>query len=351
VLRLRLTFEEREEPMLHVRFTVVAAVVALAASLGVAAADATYHGKNGRIAFRRYFDNDHHLSAIFTINPDGTGLRQLTKPSKKWTDDQPDWSPDGSLLAFTRCFADGPCAVYTIQADGTGLKRLSPPCPSGAKPGTCEDNGDVTFLPDGKHLAFGHGWGKVKHWKNWDQIQNSDLVVSDLNGGHRRVLLRSGDYAGDLDFAYFSPDGKRFVYARVNSPLTKPALHHALFVASSDGADDHRITPWALDAGDNPDWSPDGNWILFRTHEDADKNSNIAIIHPDGSGFRQLTHFTGAVNMRSATFSPDGRSVVFASDLAKGGNPHVHTMRLDGTGIQLVASTKLWDSAVDWGSG
>jgi WD40-like Beta Propeller Repeat len=55
-------------------------------------------------------------------------------------------------------------------------------------------------------------------------------------------------------------------------------------------------------------------WILFRTHVDADTNSNIAIIHPDGTGFRQLTHFTGRVNMRSATFSPDGRWVVLASD-------------------------------------
>jgi TolB protein len=94
-------------------------------------------------------------------------------------------------------------------------------------------------------------------------------------------------------------------------------------VATSSGKGDHRISPWALDAGDNPDWSPDGNWIVFRTHVDADKNSNIAVIHPDGNGLRQLTHFSSAVNMRSATFSPDGKWIVFATDRAKGGNPAV----------------------------
>jgi Tol biopolymer transport system component len=330
---------------------VAALVTAIAATLAVAAAasHATYNGKNGRIAFRRYFDDDHHLSAIFTINPDGSGQARITRPPKGFVDDQPDWSPDGKLLAFTRCVLDHLCSVYVVDADGTNLRRISPPCPGNAEPPKCEDDANVTFLPDGKHVAYTRSTGNVRHWRDWDQIQHSDVVVSDLAGRYRRVVLRSGEYRGDLDFAYFSPDGKRFVYERANSPLSKPALHRALFVASSDGSDDHRITPWALDAGDNPDWSPGGNWILFRTHEDADRNTNIAIVHPDGSGFRQLTHFSGQVNMRSATFSPDGQSIVFASDLAKGRNPSVYTMRLDGTHVQLVTHSKLWDSAVDWG--
>jgi TolB protein len=332
---------------------VFAASFAALAGLALAApkSHATYTGQNGRIAFRRYFNDAHNKSALFTINPDGSGEQRITHAPKGFFDDQPDWSPDGSLIAFTRCPVNsGSCAVYIINADGSGLKRLSAPCPPKAIPPQCEDDSNVTFLPDGKHVVFTRASGNIKHGKDWDQIQHSDLVVTDLIGGERQVVLGSKPYQADYNFAYFSPDGKRFVYEHANSHLAKPADTKALFVANSDGTGDHRITPWALDGGDNPDWSPDGNWILFRTHEDADKGSNIAIIHPDGTGLKLLTHFNGKVNMRSATFSPDGQWIVFASDLANGGNPHVFVMHSDGSGLQQVSHSKLWDSAVDWGS-
>ena len=35
---------------------------------------------------------------IFVINADGTGLRQLT--SSKYEDNDPEWSPDGTMIAF-----------------------------------------------------------------------------------------------------------------------------------------------------------------------------------------------------------------------------------------------------------
>ena len=48
---------------------VVAVVGAVVAIFGVAAAPshATYRGKNGLIAFRRYFNNDHNKSAILSL--------------------------------------------------------------------------------------------------------------------------------------------------------------------------------------------------------------------------------------------------------------------------------------------
>lgn len=332
----------------------MAAAAAIAAALvpltiAVAPSQATYPGKNGRIAFRRYFDSGHRLSAIFTINVDGSGERRVTHAPKGLVDDQPDWSPNGSLLVFSRCVPDGPCAVYTVHADGSRLRRLSPPCPRGAMPPKCEDDGNVSFLPDGKHVVFTRASGHIKHGMDWDQIQHSDLVVSDLKGKNRRVVLGSKPYQGDYNFAAYSPDGRRFVYEHANSALATPRNRRALFVATSNGKGDHRITPWALDGGDNPDWSPDGKWIVFRTRIESDTNSNIAIVHPDGTGLQQLTHFKFAVNMRSATFSPDGQWIVFATDRAKGANPAVYIMRTDGSELQQVSHSKLWDSATDWG--
>src|SRR5918998_2732326 len=58
--------------------------------------------RNGQIVFRRYFDPDQTKSALFTMNPDGSHIRQITHPPKSWRDDAPTWSPDGKHIAFYR---------------------------------------------------------------------------------------------------------------------------------------------------------------------------------------------------------------------------------------------------------
>jgi TolB protein len=328
---------------------VLAAVVGVAATV-TAAALATFPGSSGRIAFRRYFNDDHTKSAIFTVKSDGRGELRITHAPAGTFDDQPDWSPDGSLLAFTRCKANGPCSVDIVHSDGSGLRRLTPAsCTSG--PPKCEDDANISFLPDGKHVVFTRSTGKVKHGHDWDQIQHSELVVTDLRGAGARTVLASKPYTADYNFAAFSPDGKRFVYEQANAPWARPGGgHSALFVANTDGSDDHRITPWSLDGGDNPDWSPDGNWIVFRTHVRYDQGCQIDLIHPDGTGLKQLTSFKPNANVRSAAFSPDGSKIVFAGDNGQGGNPDVYVMNLDGSDIHKVTTNPLWDSAADWGT-
>ena len=38
--------------------------------------------RNGQIVFRRYFDPDHTKGAIFTMDPDGSHIRQITHPPR-----------------------------------------------------------------------------------------------------------------------------------------------------------------------------------------------------------------------------------------------------------------------------
>jgi Tol biopolymer transport system component len=325
----------------------IAAIVLVA--VAVPNASATLPGRNGIIVFKRYFEPD-QWGALFTIGSNGRGEKQLTHTSRNVTDDQPDWSPDASLIVFTRCSPDTPCTIYTVKPDGSQLKRVSPkPCLPG--PPQCEDGANASFLRDGRHVVYTRATGGERHFPNWDQIEHSDIVVRDLHGGNPRVLISSTPYRADYNSPQFSPDGSRLVYVRANSPLSKPALKRALFVASGDGSHSRRITPWSLNGGDNPDWAPNGKLIVFRSHEENEggAQSQIYVVRPDGTGLRAITRFQPGTQVLSYSFSPDGKWITFAKT-GTGGLPELFVMRVNGKNIRSVTHSKLWDSAPDWGS-
>ena len=101
--------------------------IAAATALPVAAG-ATAPGTKGQIAFRRFFDAGHQTGAIFLINPDGTGERQVTHPPTGEIDAQygpPAFSPDGSKLIFTRS-RRGHDMLWTVDLATGAERRLTP---------------------------------------------------------------------------------------------------------------------------------------------------------------------------------------------------------------------------------
>jgi Tol biopolymer transport system component len=74
-----------------------------------------------RIAFARLG------GGIFSMNLDGTGVRQLTSNGR---DSFPAWSPDGKQIAFVRPLASG-WRIYVMSASGSGERRLRQAPPAG----------------------------------------------------------------------------------------------------------------------------------------------------------------------------------------------------------------------------
>jgi TolB protein len=243
------------------------------------------------------------------------------------------------LIVFHR--TGNPYSIYTVKPDGSELQRVTQPT---------EDGSGVSFLPDGKRVVYTRASGSEKVFPGDERwIEHSDIVVRDVSGDNLAVLIQSRPWEGDYNYPHFAADGSRLLYVRQNSPLTKPALGRAIFVARADGTGRQRITPWSLDAGDDPDWSPDGKLILFHSHEGGSEQGQLYVIRPDGKGMRELTHFQEGTWIGSASFSPDGKWITFAK-AGRGGAADVFVMRTDGSGIKPVTRTTLWDSAPDWGA-
>jgi TolB protein len=297
--------------------------------------EATSSARNGKIVFRRFLDLQRNRGVIFTISPNGTGERRLTVPGDA-TDDEPVWTPDGSRIAFTRQFG-ADTAIYTMRPDGTGLKRVSPACPL-TKPRRCEGSLAPGYAPSGRELVYA----------SWDGRLKGAIAIIGSDGRNRRVVVPASSSAS-LSDPQFSPTGDRIVFERVHLGNRQPKDARAIFLVNVDGSGLVRVTPWKIHAGD-PHWSPDGKWILFGSNEHLDdKVSQIYLIHPDGTGLRQLTHFKLGTLGSSAAFSPDGRWIV-ATGSGVGGQGDLSVMRIDGTSVRQLTRTKVWDSAPDWGS-
>src|SRR5690606_23142969 len=79
---------------------------------------------------------------IFTANPDGSGLVQLT--DHPGYDAEATISPDGSRIVFTSV-RDGDLEIYVMNADGTDVRRLT------HEPGY---DGGAFFSADGSQIVY-----------------------------------------------------------------------------------------------------------------------------------------------------------------------------------------------------
>lgn len=309
------------------RLFALGAIVLVSVGADVVRAHATVPGENGQIVFRKALG---HPGRLAVVSADGTGYRRLPR-ARGVNDGNPDWSRDGSTIVFDRCpLKAGTCAVYTTRPDGTGLKRLGP---------AGDDRAHPAWAPSGKEVAYARGWGGVRN----GQIKFADIYMMNEGGtGARRVtrVTAAKPFSANVVHPAWSPEGKQLVFSVETTATGEPANSLALFVVNADGSGLRQLTPWSLNAGDRPDWSPDGKLILFRAPAKNDRG-NLYTVNPDGSGLRQLTHYPANV-VATGSFSPDGEWITFAK------SANVFVMRADGTGARQIShGISAW--APDWG--
>lgn len=154
---------------------------------------------------------------------------------------------------------------------------------------------------------------------------NGDIWVMRVDGTHRHRVTRSG---GGVDFdPDFSPDGRRIVFrsTRGRRPPDPYGIgYDALFVVRADGTQLRQIDPPS--GGLFPDWSPRGDAIAFSgAATGRPEVDNIELMRPDGTNVRDL-----GVPGEGATWSPDGTRIAYGSHTGDG-NWAVWVIGADGS--------------------
>jgi Tol biopolymer transport system component len=214
------------------------------------------------------FPND-----VFTMNPDGTGVVQVTNFGRGFSGD-PDWSPDGTRLAFESDRGDYPTnqGIYVSRADGTQLRRVT------TLPDGYELDAAPQFSPDGKRLVF------TRFHLDDQGTETSALFIVNIDGSHLTRLAATADLnPGD---ANWSPDGKTLVFETRGFPHTIRA----------DGTHLRDLTPYRADGsvrGADPVYSPDGQQIMLLHSEftnDGDIiTTGLSVMHKNGQQLRYVT--------------------------------------------------------------
>ncbi|MFE4520132.1 TolB family protein [Kitasatospora sp. NPDC056783] len=324
--------------------------------VGAAAGAPAATAHNGLIVSRAYTDPSRTTSAIVTLLPDGTGQHQVTQPPARARDDRPDWSPDGSTIAFDRTDPQtGSARLWTVPTGGGTEHQVDRLCDGGTTDCANEDERSPAFSPDGRQIAFSRSWGTLDPSGN-HQIQYSDLYLMSPTGSDvQRLTFLTNDkpYSGAVSNPSWSPDGKQLTFEYRTSATGQPANSRAIYLVSADGTGLRQLTPWELRAGDRANWSPDGTQILFTTYPAGPDNAaggGIYTVHPDGSTIGALTPAPSDAFYGTAAYSPDGKSIVFAQAPA-GSGADLYSMRPDGTGVaRLTNSADKWLTRPAWGT-
>jgi Tol biopolymer transport system component len=266
-------------------------------------ASATFPGKNGRIAFIVGPD-------IFTMNPDGSEVKQLTNLGPDSGAFWESWSPDGKLIVFEYRPPDSPRQIWLMNADGSNQHLLLAEADF--------DEERPSFSSDGSSVIF-------TRCRDHDTCALYQLEV-DGSGLHAITQLELGiqDFSAEYSF-----DGK-LAFTGVG----RNGIICAIQLMNTQGANLHRLTPAPLSAR-QPDWSPDGERIAFSTHCSNPQNEEIWTVNASGQALRRLTrngddYFSGPHDFHPS-WSPQGDAIVFERDTPDFSSSGIFIMRSDGS--------------------
>lgn len=243
----------------------------------------------GRIVFGKITNWDDFygpVAALYAIDRDGSDLVQLTDGGSAF----PDWSPDGTRIAFTLGQPDGSWQVATMNPDGSDVRVLT----SGA--GVSEA---PSWSPDGSWIAYGHS-PTLPTDDTWHTV----LYRMDADGSNQELL-------GDPDTFDVEPrissDGTNVLFERLT--FENGGQQQTLMIRDLTSGEERAMAA-AGSVVEHARWSPDGNWIVYQTP--TGQHHQVERVAADGSGEPLVLRAASATETAfRPSYSPDGSSILF----------------------------------------
>ena len=218
-----------------------------------------------------------HYVDIWIIGADGSNAREILRQER--VDGREDvfpmyretaWSPDGSLIAVSSY-----ATLYFVRPDGVLASRIG-------RWGRFPD-----WTPDGRHIVHvgrvGSSWGIL--------ILEADGIRGVF--GRERLI-----YEGPASRVQVSPDGSRIAF---DAPAPRDPETgregRQIGVVDLDGSNVRFLAE-----GRNPCWSPDSRHIAFVEFDETDRPHALKVVDADGSNPRVLLESSGRIG--SPAWSP-----------------------------------------------
>ena len=312
-----------------------------------------------------YVSEENGNPDLYSVDPESGEISSVKRGPAAETG--PVWSPDGTRIAFISDDG-GSRDINVVLVDGQGgIVRLSP-----ADRGADSNEGSPRWHSEGVSVAYVSELGG-----------QSDIYVSAIEGDSHTPLTTSegseflGDWSPDGQWLVFSREGEdetqglwlrnpagvnllRLTEGADSDPVWSPDGDVIAFVRDDFGNRDIYLirpeegTEWrgkvveerwlnSPEEDHSPDWSPDGDILVFVTTRDGNAEIYIADANDDAPPQR-LT-----INEASDTdpvWSPDGDRIAFVTDLF--GNAEILVMDDDGSNQQRLTHNDVRDYSPDW---
>ncbi|MBL7661617.1 Tol-Pal system beta propeller repeat protein TolB [bacterium] len=246
---------------------------------------------------------------LFIMDSDGQNVRQMTEDVGIVA--SPSWSPSGDKVIYTSYRSRTP-ELYWLPPEGGAPRQVTNRAGLEISP---------KYSPDGSKIAVAIS-----------AEGDTNLALMDLRGSVTQYLTRGGQI--DVSPSW-SPDGSRIAFCsnRGGGPQ--------IYIMSASGGEATRISYTGSTYCTSPAWSPKGDKIAFVCLQGGPQ---IFMIDAQGGQAVQLTF--GGRN-EDVSWSPDGRYLIFSSDLGRGAK-RIVIQNTNGAAAFPISSGRSEDSQPAW---
>ncbi len=319
---------KRARTTLSIAVVILTLTAGAALTTGTGPAEAAFPGTNGRIVFVSERDGN---PDVYTMRSNGADIRRLTNTKGSVENHHPSWSPDGRMIAFTRCesFNARGCDVFVMNADGSGEKNLT----RTGSDSLAWSEVEPTWSPDGRRIAYQRDAGL--------RIMKAD------GSGQQRIASGYSQFA-----PAWSPrlpgGGSRIAFSSNDEPC-----YYLICTVNPEGKSPVKLSATGNLDGYAPSWSPGGGQIAFYSRAFGADDLGIYAANADGTGaVRRLTNAPGEgydeAYDEDPAWSPDGERIVFSRDVSRRMPGELWKVDADGTGEVRLTTNRTYDGEPDW---